>query len=45
MFLSVAMAATDALLDSLGIPGEVVIDDQRAKLKVDAFGARLRGAV
>jgi hypothetical protein len=40
--LAVAVAAPDALLDALRVPGQVEIDDQRAELKVDAFRAGLR---
>ena len=43
MLLAVAVAAANALLDALGVPGQVVIDDERAKLQVDAFGAGLGG--
>ena len=41
VFLSVAMATTDALFDALRIPREVEVNDQRAELQVDAFGPRL----
>ena len=37
MLLAVAMATADALLDALGIPGKVVVHDQRAELEIDAF--------
>ena len=43
VLLSVAMAAADALLDALGVPGQVVVDDQRAELEVDAFRGGLGG--
>ena len=43
VFLPVAMAAADALFDTLGIPRQVVIHHERAELKVDALRARLRG--
>ena len=43
MLLAVAMAAPDALLDALRIPGKVVVDDEGAKLKVDTLGGGLRG--
>jgi len=43
VFLSVAMAAADALLDALGIPRQVVVHHEGAKLQVDAFRARFRG--
>ena len=41
--LAVAVAAADALLDALRIPGQVVVDDQIAELKVDALGGGLGG--
>ena len=37
------MAAADALLDPLRVPRQVEVDDQRAELKVDTLGGRLRG--
>ena len=43
VLLAVAVAAADALLDALRVPGQVVVDDQRAELEVDAFGRRLGG--
>jgi hypothetical protein len=43
VLLPVAMAAADALLDALRVPGQVVVHYQRAELEVDAFGARLGG--
>gem|GEM_PF-2460551 len=43
VLLPVTVAATDALFDTLWIPRQVVIDDQRAELEVDAFRACLRG--
>ena len=42
-FLAVAVAAADALLDALGIPGQVVVDHQIAELQVDALGRRFGG--
>ena len=39
VLLAVAMAAADALLDPLRVPGQIVVDDQRAELEVDALGA------
>ena len=39
MLLAVAVAAPDALLDTLRIPRQVIVDHKRAELKVDAFGA------
>ena len=42
VLLSVAVAATDALFDSLRIPRKVVVHDDGAELEVDAFGRRLR---
>lgn len=43
VFLSVAVAAAYALLDALRIPRQVVVDDERAELQVDAFGTRFGG--
>ena len=43
VLLPVAMAAADALLDALRVPGQVVVDDQRAELQVDAFGRGFGG--
>ena len=37
------MTAADPLLDALGVPRQVVIDHQRAKLEVDPFGSGFRG--
>ena len=37
------MAAANALFDSLRVPRQVVIDDQRAELQVDTFGSRFGG--
>ena len=39
--LPVTMAAADALLDPLGVPRQIEVDDKRAELKVDAFSASL----
>lgn len=41
VLLSVAMAATDPLLDALRVPRQVVVHDERAELKVDAFRSGL----
>ena len=41
VLLSVAVATANALLYALRIPGQVVVDDQRAELKVQALGSRL----
>ena len=41
--LTVAVAAADALLDALGVPGQVVVDHQIAELQVDALGGGLGG--
>ncbi len=41
--LAVAVAAADALLDALGVPGQVVVDHQIAELQVDALGGGLGG--
>ena len=38
VLLAVTMAAPDALFDALRIPRQVVVDDHRAELKVDALG-------
>ena len=38
--LAVPVAAADALLDALGVPGQIVIDDGLAKLQVQALRAR-----
>jgi hypothetical protein len=37
------VAATDALLDTLWVPRQVVVDDDRAELKVDALRGGLGG--
>src|SRR5439155_16724482 len=39
MLLTVPVAAPDALLDALRVPREVVVDDQRAELKIDPLGS------
>ena len=41
--LAVTVAAANALFDSLRVPRQVVIDDQRAELQVDTFGSRFSG--
>ena len=41
VLLPVSMAATDALLDALWVPRQVVVHNQRAELQVDALGGRL----
>ena len=43
MLLPVSVAASDALLDALGIPGKIEVDDHRAKLKIDSLGPGFRG--
>ena len=43
VFLPVAVAAADALLNALRVPRQVVVDDERAELQVDAFCARFGG--
>ena len=43
VLLAVTMAAPDALLDSLRIPGQIVIDDRVAKLQVQTFRAGFGG--
>ena len=42
VFLLVAMAASDALLDALRIPGKIVVYDRVAELQVQSLRARLR---
>jgi hypothetical protein len=37
------MASADALLDALRVPRQIVVDDERAELQVDALCARLCG--
>src|SRR3546814_10131747 len=41
MLLSVSVTATNALFDALRIPGQDVVDDVGAELKVDSFGSSL----
>ena len=41
--LTVTMAAADPLLDALRVPRQVVVDDERAELQVDAFCAGFGG--
>ena len=41
--LAVAVAAADALLDALRVPGQVVVHDGVAELEVQALGAGLGG--
>ena len=43
MLLAVAVDAPDPLLEPDGVPRDVVVDHQRAELKVDAFARGLRG--
>jgi len=43
VFLAVTMATTDALLDALGVPGEIVIYNEGAELKIDALSTCLSG--
>ena len=40
--LTVAVAAADALLDALRVPGQIIVDDRVAELQVQALRARLR---
>ena len=40
--LTVAMAASNALLDALRIPGQIVVDDRLAELQVQTLRAGLR---
>ncbi len=41
MLLSVAVAASDPLLDAVRVPGQIVVDDQRAELQVHTLGGGL----
>ena len=41
--LAVAVAAADALLDALGVPGQIVVDHQIAELQIDALGRGFGG--
>ncbi len=41
VLLSVSVATADALLDALRVPRQVIVDDQRAELQVDALGGGL----
>ncbi len=43
VFLAVAVATANALLDALGIPRKVEVDDEGAKLHVDALGGGFGG--
>ena len=43
IFLTITMAAANALLDTLRVPRKVIIDDQRAELQVQAFGCGFGG--
>jgi len=43
VLLTVAMASADSLFDSLGVPGEIIVHDQRAELEVYAFGSGFGG--
>jgi hypothetical protein len=43
VFLAVSMRSANSLLDPLRIPRQIVIYDERAKLKVDSFGSRFGG--
>src|SRR6266571_2821080 len=43
MFLSVPVTAADALLDALWIPRQIVVNNERAELKVDAFRTSFGG--
>ena len=43
MLLTVTMATANALLYTLRIPRQVIVDDHGAELKIDAFRACLRG--
>ena len=41
--LAVAVATPDALFDTLRVPGQVEIHEERAELKIDTFGPGFRG--
>ena len=43
MFLTVAMAAADALLDTLRVPRQIIIDHQGTELQIDALRPGLGG--
>ena len=43
VFLAVAVTATNALLNTLRIPRQIVIHHERAELQVDSFRSRFRG--
>ena len=43
VLLAVAVAATDALFDTLRVPGKIVVHDQGTELEVDALGPCLGG--
>ena len=41
--LAVAVDAAHALLEAVGVPGDVIVDHEGAELEVDALPARLGG--
>src|SRR6266700_8240741 len=43
MFLPIAMATADALLDALWIPGQIIINHEATELEIDPFCARFGG--
>ena len=43
VLLPVAVTPTDSLFDPLGVPRQVIVNDQRAKLEVDSFRACFGG--
>ena len=43
VFLANAMDAAKALLDAVGVPGQVIVDHQVRALQVDAFARRVGG--
>jgi hypothetical protein len=43
VLLAVSMAAPNALLDSLRVPWQVIVDHKRAELKIDTFRGRFGG--
>jgi hypothetical protein len=43
VFLTIPMAPTNPLFDTLWIPRQIEVHHQRAELQVDAFGGGFRG--
>lgn len=42
VFLTIAVATSDALFDALRVPGQIVINYQRTELKIDTFRSSFR---